>query len=399
MHGLSRHRAYTQIVAVFCAAIDYLSRMSKNSMSKSSGKTPPDQSLVRESGYESRGLDFITQDAIGSGEVKEIAPGVFWLRFPLPMRGLNHINLWALRDGDGWVIVDTGIADKVSREIWTKHFDSLLEGRPVNRVICTHLHPDHAGLAGWLCRKFGAPLLMTRGEYFLCRLMAADTGKSAPEEGIRFYRKCGFTDDQIELYKARFGGFGKAISRLPQSYDRLTDGELGQIGGREWRIVIGSGHSPEHACLYCPELNLALTGDQLLPNISSNVSVWPTEPEGNPLEDWIESCHKLKREFPEDILVGPAHGIPFRGAHVRLSKLIDHHEKALNRLAEHCREPRLATEVYSALFRREINDSNRIMAVGESVAHLNCLKMRGIVSRRLNDRGQFTYKTRSSWTA
>ena len=129
---------------------------------------------------------------------------------------------------------------------------------------------------------------MTRGEYFLCRLMAADTGKAAPDEGIRFYKKCGFTDPQIELYKARFGGFGKAIAPLPQSYDRLVDGELGQIGGREWRVVIGSGHSPEHACLYCPELNLALTGDQLLPNISSNVSVWPTEPESNPLEDWIQ---------------------------------------------------------------------------------------------------------------
>ena len=195
-------------------------------MSKSSGKTPPDQSLVRESGYEARGLDFIAEEAIGSGEVKEIAPGVFWLRFPLPMRGLNHINLWALRDGDGWVIVDTGIADEASREIWTQHFDGLLEGRPVNRVICTHLHPDHAGLAGWLCRKFGAPLLMTRGEYFLCRLMAADTGMAAPVEGIRFYKKCGFTDDQIDLYKSRFGGFGKAISPLPQSYDRLTDGAV-----------------------------------------------------------------------------------------------------------------------------------------------------------------------------
>ena len=368
-------------------------------MSKQSTNQPADQSLVRESGYEGRGLDFIVDSAPESGSATEVAPGVFWLRFPLPMKGLDHINLWALRDGDEWVIVDTGIGDKVSRGIWEKHFAELLGGRPVNRVICTHLHPDHTGLAGWICRKFGAPLLMTRGEYFLCRLMAADTGKAAPEEGIRFYRKCGFTDAQIELYKARFGGFGKAISRLPQSYDRLIDGEIGKIGGREWRIVIGAGHSPEHACLYCPELNIALTGDQLLPNISSNVSVWPTEPEGNPLEDWIQSCHKLLAEFPADVLIGPAHGIPFRGAHRRLSKLIEHHEKALNRLAEHCRTPRLATEVYSALFRREINDSNRIMAVGESVAHLNCLKARGVISRRRNDRGQFTYKTRTGWTA
>ncbi len=394
MHGRGRQIAQAQFNAVFYAAMDYLSPMKETLK-----KTAPDQSLVRESGYEGRGLTFIVDEAPESGAATEVAPGVFWLRFPLPMSGLNHINLWALRDGDGWVIVDTGIADRVSRQIWEKHFEDLLGGRPVNRVICTHLHPDHTGLAGWICRKFGAPLLMTRGEYFLCRLMAADTGKAAPDEGIRFYRKCGFTNDQIELYKARFGGFGKAIAPLPQSYDRLTDGELGMIGGREWRIVIGSGHSPEHACLYCPELNLALTGDQLLPNISSNVSVWPTEPEANPLEDWIQSCHKLRDEFPEDILIGPAHGIPFRGAHKRLSKLIEHHEKALKRLAEHCRTPRLSTGVYSVLFRREITDSNRIMAVGESVAHLNCLKARGVVRRRLNDRGQFIYKTRSSWVS
>lgn len=365
----------------------------------SSEKTSPDQSLSLDAGYEGRGLQFIVDEAPESGTVTEVATGVFWLRFSLPMQGLSHINLWALKDDDGWVVVDTGIADKVSREIWEGHFVDLLGNRPINRVICTHLHPDHTGLAGWLCRKFGAPLLMTQGEYFLCRLMAADTGKAAPDEGIKFYRKCGFSDDQIEIYKSRFGGFGKAISRLPQSYDRLLDGDVVKIGGRDWQVVVGSGHSPEHACLYCPELNLALTGDQLLPNISSNVSVWPTEPEGNPLENWISSCHKLLEALPKDVLVCPAHGVPFRGAHKRLSKLVEHHEKALMRLAEFCREPRLATGVYSVLFRREINDGNRIMAVGESVAHLNCLKGRGIISRRLNDRGQFTYKMRTGWSA
>ena len=354
-----------------------------------------DSSLIKPSGYNPARLQFITEDTPEAGAVTEIADGVFWLRFALPMTGLNHINLWAIRDGDGWVIVDTGISNLDSKKIWERHFEGLMGGKPINRVICTHLHPDHTGLAGWICRKFGAPLLMTRGEYFLCRLMAADTGKVAPQEGIKFYQKAGFTPEQIELYKSRFGGFGKAISPLPQSYDRLTDGEIGYIGGYKWEVIIGSGHSPEHACLYCPELKLCLTGDQLLPNISSNVSVWPTQPEANSLEKWINSCHKLKRELPEDTLIGPAHGIPFRGAHRRLDKLVEHHEKALDRLTEHCRTPRLATEVYSVLFRREITDGNRIMAVGESIAHLNCLKQRGIVSRRLNDAGQFTYKTRS----
>jgi len=343
-----------------------------------------------------RVLDFIVDEAPDIGSATQVADGVYWLRFGLPMTSLNHINLWALKDGDEWVVVDTGIGNRDSKKIWQVHFDSLMEDRPVNRVIVTHLHPDHAGLAGWICRKFDAPLLMTRGEYFLCRLLAADTGKAAPQEGLKFYKKAGYSEDQLELYKMRFGGFGKAITPVPNSYDRLVDGEIGKIGGREWQVVVGSGHSPEHACLYCPELNICLSGDQILPNISSNVSVWPTEPEANPLGDWIASCKKLIEVLPEDVLICPAHGIPFRGAHKRLTKLIEHHEKALSRLYEFCKSPRLATEVYSVLFRREINDGNRIMAVGESVAHLNCLKARGLVSRRLNDAGQFTYKSLKS---
>ena len=339
-------------------------------------------------------LSFLVDEAPEAGSATEVADGVYWLRFSLPMKGLDHINLYALRDGDQWVVVDTCIASREAKAIWERHFEELMGGRPVDRVIVTHLHPDHSGLAGWMCRKFGAPLLMTRGEYFLCRLLAADTGKEAPPEGIKFYNKSGFTEDQIELYKSRFGGFGRAITPLPHAYDRLTDGELGMINGKQWRIVIGAGHSPEHACLVCDEMNVAITGDQLLPNISSNVSVWPTEPEANPLQDWIDSCHKLKEQLSEDMLILPAHGLPFRGAHARLGKLIEHHEKALARLLEHCETPRRATEVYGVLFRRTINDSNRIMAVGESVAHLNCLLARGQMTRRLNDRGQFTYKTK-----
>jgi len=305
-------------------------------------KEAPDESLVASPDNSSPLLTFIVDEAPEAGSAIEVADGVFWLRFPLPMKGLNHINLWALRDGDGWVVVDTGIGSSESKDIWRRHFEQLMGGRPVNRVIVTHLHPDHSGLAGWMCRKFGAPLVMTRGEYFLCRLMAADTGSVAPREGLNFYKKAGYTEDQLELYKTRFGGFGKAITPMPHSYDRIIEGDTGMIDGREWRVIIGSGHSPEHAVLWCPELKIALSGDQILPNISSNVS---------------------------------------------------HHEKALERLYEHCKTPRLATEVYPVLFRRSINDGNRIMAVGESIAHLNCLKERGRVSRRLNDAGQFTYKS------
>lgn len=367
--------------------------MEKNSP-KRGPKQAPDESLAAPRDNSARMLDFITDITPETGAVTEIADGVLWLRFSLPMTGLNHINLYLLKDRDEWVVVDTGIGSKVTKAQWEDYFENLMGGRPVNKVIVTHLHPDHVGLAGWMKRKFDCPLFMTRGEYFLCRLLAADTGREAPPEGIAFYKKAGLTAEQIELYKRRFGGFGKAISTMPQSYDRMQEGDILNINGRDWHIIIGSGHSPEHACLYCPELKICLSGDQILPNISSNVSVWPTEPEGNPLEEWIISCHKLKAALPEDTLIGPAHGIPFRGAHKRLEKLISHHEKALNRLAEFCQTPRLATEVYSVLFRRGINDGNRLMAVGEAVSHLNCLKQRGVVRRTLNDAGQFSYHTR-----
>ncbi len=356
-------------------------------------KTPHDMSLTSAKDSSPPALDFIRDDAPEPGSVTQISEGIYWLRMPLPMAGLNHINLWILKDGDGWAIIDTGIGSRDSKKIWESALKSVPAGRPVTKVICTHLHPDHTGLAGWLCRKYDAPLYMTRGEYFLCRLMAADTGNPAPRHALKFYERAGFTEPQIELYKQRFGGFGKAITPMPEGYTRIEDGQAVSINGEDWTILVGSGHSPEHACLYNAARNICMTGDQLLPNISSNVSVWPTEPEGNPMQDWIDSCYMLRLRLPEDVLVCPAHGIPFRGAYKRLDKLIEHHEKALARLYDFCKTPKLSTEVYSCLFRREINDGNRIMAVGESIAHLACLIKRGKMTRRINDAGQFTYKS------
>lgn len=353
----------------------------------------PDQSLTQPKDNSSPLLTFFVDEAPEAGSVTPITDDVFWVRMSLPMKGLDHINLWFIRDGDSWVVVDTGIGSRDTMNAWQNIFDTHMGGHPVSRVIVTHLHPDHSGLAGWMCRKFGAPLLMTRDEYFLCRLMAADTGNPAPQEGIEFYERAGFTSEQVEIYKGRFGGFGKAISPMPHGYQRLQDGQSLSIGGREWKIIVGAGHSPEHACLLCEELGVCMTGDQLLPNISSNVSVWPTEPECNPLEDWISSCHKLKDKIPEDALILPAHGIPFRGAHRRLEKLIHHHERALERLYDYCRTPMLSVDVFSILFRRPITDGNRLMAVGESIAHLNCLIQREKMTRRINDAGQFTYKS------
>jgi glyoxylase-like metal-dependent hydrolase (beta-lactamase superfamily II) len=306
------------------------------------------------------------------GQVQEIVPGIDWLRMPLPF-SLDHINLWLLEDGENWAAVDTGVCTDESKDVWRNVFDLHMQGRPLSRVLVTHLHPDHVGCAGWLCDEFDAPLWMSREEYLLCRILVADTGRSTPKAGNCFYNAAGFALDQMDYYHKMFGMFGKYVSVIPESYRRMRDGDLIQIGSNEWRVIVGNGHSPEHACLYCDDLNILISGDQLLPTISSNVSVYPTEPEANPLADWLESLQKLKREVAEDVLVLPAHGKPFRGAHQRLDALTDEHIDCLDKLLTYCDEPRRAVDVFPALFKSRINSNNLIMATGESLAHLNYL--------------------------
>ncbi len=338
-----------------------------------------------------RGLVYPFADKPGPGETIQVAPGILWLRMPLPFQ-LNHINLWLLEDGDGWAVVDTGVNTDACRELWEQVFARALAGKPVTRVIVTHLHPDHVGLAGWISERFDAPLLMSRTDYLMCRMLVLDTGLEAPREGISFYKAAGFPDDAIEAYKKRFGGFGMGVHRLPQSYARLQEGDRLAIGGRTWRIVVGRGHAPEHICLWCPEDDLIISGDQILPRISSNVSVFPTEPDANPLQDWLDSCARLRDLVGADILVLPAHNEPFRNAKKRLQDLIDDHEAGLSRLVDMLATPHRAVDVFPALFRARITSGNYLMATGESLAHLNCLVARGAVTRRRDPAGIDIYQ-------
>ncbi|MEL6826417.1 MAG: MBL fold metallo-hydrolase [Pseudomonadota bacterium] len=327
------------------------------------------------------------------GGTMEVAPGVHWVRMPLPF-SLQWINLWLIDDGDkGWTIVDTGMPLDDTKAAWRKIFEDKLGGRPVWRVIVTHMHPDHIGNAGWLSRKFpDSQFWISRLEYVSCRMLVADTGREAPEAGTVFYRQAGWNEDQIDTYKSRFGGYGRGVSRLPDAYFRLEDGDEFEMAGQSWRVIMGNGHSPEHSCLYCPDLNTVISGDQLLPKISSNVSVFPTEPDANPLHDWLESCRKLKAELPEDVLVLPAHNEPFTGAHARLDHLIKGHGVALKRLSQRLgQEPRRVVDVFPAIFGRKIGDDVLSMATGEAIAHLNYLIAEGGISRSLDSGGVAWY--------
>lgn len=316
------------------------------------------------------------------GSVREIAPGVLWARMPLPF-SLDHINVWALRDGSRWVLVDTGIQSEATADAWRAILGrggALADGR-LGRVLVTHMHPDHVGMAGWLTRKFECDLWMTRLEYLTCRMLVADTGKVAPQDALRFLHRAGWSDDAVEHYRTRFGTFGKEIYALPDSYRRLRDGERVRIGEHEWRVMVGSGHSPEHACLHCPDLKLFLSGDQVLPAISSNVSVFPTEPLADPLSDWIASVDALRAKLPDDVLVLPAHGEPFVGLHARLEQLAEGHVAGLARLREALAEPRRAVDLFSTLFKRPVDGRSALygFATGETLAHLNHLMQAGEV--------------------
>ncbi len=327
------------------------------------------------------------------GEPIEVADGVHWVRFSMP-GSLDHINLWLLEDGDGWTIVDTCLDLPDSRATWEKLFAGYMKGKPVTRVICTHLHPDHVGLAGWITRRFDCELWMSREEFLMCRSLVSDTGKPAPDVALRFYRAAGMTDAQLEDYKKRFGNFGKAVSTLPDSFHRMIEGETILIDNRYWQLVKGSGHSPEHISLYCPALKLLISGDQVLPGITPNVSVFPTEPRGDTLKDWLLSSAQIRTRLPDDLLVLPAHESPFYGLHIRLTQIIESHERGLDRLYELLDKPRRAVDCFSALFRREITGNLAQLAIGETLAHLNCLVGRRMVTRTRDANGVDWYQQR-----
>jgi len=337
-------------------------------------------------------IRYAHDNAPESGTTIKVAPGVHWLRMPLPF-ALSHINLWLLESSDSWNIVDTGVNTDISHDVWQDVFSNVMQNAPVERIFVTHMHPDHAGCAGWLCEKLDADLWMSREEYLLCRILTADTGRDTPQAGIDFYHAAAFPEQAMDRYQELFGMFGRFVAPLPDSFTRLQDGDDVDIGGQKWTVIVGRGHSPEHACLYSAQNNMLISGDQLLPRISSNVSVFPTEPAANPLAEWMASLRYLKDAIPNDVLVLPAHGKPFYGAHARLDQLTAEHESGLDTLETFCREPRRAVDTFSALFKAEIKDGNLIMATGESIAHLNYLIREGRIERNVDEAGVHWYQS------
>ena len=315
------------------------------------------------------------------GDTLMVADGVRWVRLGVP-GSLKHINCWLIDDDGGVALVDTGMNLDETRQTWKTLFKGgPLEGVRVTRVIGTHMHPDHIGLAGWMCAHHGCGLEMTRGEWLTARMLAADARDAVPDEMIAFWTGAGWDDEALERGRSRgWSGFRRIITPLPLGYKRLADGDLVTIGKRRWRVVTGSGHSPEHACLLDAERGLLIAGDQVLPRISSNVSLGVTEPEADPLGEWLASIRKLKG-LPADLLVLPSHGDAFMGLHTRLDALDREHRDRLDELEVFLAEPRRAVDCFGRLFRRAIGPELLGMATGEALAHLRRLEVEGRVVR------------------
>ena len=317
-------------------------------------------------------LDYPYPETPAPGKTLEVAPGVRWLSMPLPF-ALDHINLWLVGD----TIVDTGIGDERTRGLW----EEILAAKRVDRVILTHYHPDHAGNAAWLTKKFGVQLWTTQGEYLTAHAVRASSAGYTSEAVIDVFLKNGLEPERAAKMLGRTNRYAALVPDFPTSYRRIIHGDRVQIGGHEWRAFIGHGHAPEHLSLYCEALNVVIAGDMLLSTISTNVSVWSIDPEGDPLRLFLES---LKRylELPEDVLVLPSHGKPFRGAHARVAELESHHQKHFAKLQEALKGKELsAGDLLGLLFRRPLDAHQTFFAMGEAIAHLHYLYYAGRLKR------------------
>jgi glyoxylase-like metal-dependent hydrolase (beta-lactamase superfamily II) len=349
----------------------------------------PDASLTADESFtatSSAGLTYPWGDfEPGKGSVHPIAPGIGWARIPMP-GSLGHINSWLLDDHDGVAVVDTGLLLEDCSGAWKAIFAQDLADKPITRVIGTHLHPDHIGLAGWLCKRSGTELWMTRGEWLTARMLIGDVRDTPPAAYAERQRAAGWDADAVaDMMASGWGRFAGMMYEMPTSYRRMKDGDVLDMGRHQWRVVVGSGHSPEHACLLNEAEGVLVSGDQILPRISSNVSVSLSEPEADPLGEWLDSIDRLLT-LPEGLLVCPAHGEPFYGMHLRLAALRDEHGQRLDAVHATLKEkPLRAVDCFSLLFNRPIGEHNRELATGEAVAHLNRLIHTGRAKREAQD--------------
>ena len=326
------------------------------------------------------------------GAAVEVAEGILWLRLPLPM-ALDHVNVYALADSDGWTLIDTGMNSRKSREIWTAALAGPLAGKPVARVLLTHHHPDHVGLVGWFQDR-GAALLTTRTAWLYARMLTLDVQDRPSAQSMHFYTRAGMPAEMLaKRATERPFNFADVVAPMPLGFTRVDEGQALTLAGRRWRVRLGQGHAPDHITLWSEEDALVIGGDQLLPGISPNIGVYPTEPEADPLTEWLEATARFLPHARDDQLVLPGHKLPFTGLPFRLQQMAENHHEALARLRAHLRSPQTAAGCFPALYKRPIGEGEYGLALVEAVAHLNCLLRRGQVCRSLAPDGAWQWQS------
>ncbi len=328
-----------------------------------------------------------------SAQVTVVAPGIRWIRMPLPF-ALDHINLWALDDDNGGLaLVDSGLGSDETKALWQTLLAGPLAGSTPSRLVATHFHPDHMGLAGWLCQRLDIELTATLREWLFGRMLWLEESEEFNANQVRHYRRIGFDAAQLEGVRSRGNTYRVRIEQMPVRVVGIRHGDNLTIAGRQWRVIEGGGHSPEHACLYCAEAGVLISGDQILPRISPIVGVWPQQPESEPLSLFLDALTRLN-ELPEDTLVLPSHGLPFRGLHTRVAELQAHHIERLERTLAACDQPVTAIQVLRVLFKRELDAHQMGFATAETLAHLHHLMHRGTVTREAGDDGVWQFRRR-----
>src|SRR6201992_4062259 len=314
----------------------------------------------------------------GIDQAVEVTPGVLWVRLKLPFR-LNHVNIYLLADGDGWTMIDSGFGNEESIAAWTTLLEGPLKGVNVTRLIVTHSHPDHVGLAGWITERFNCPLHMSQVEY-LQSVYHQNRGTEERRNAQRlFFRRHGMDEDLTEKLLGRGQDYLKRVSVLPPAYHRLTHGDQVVIGSRRFKVITGGGHALDQVMLYCAADKLFLSADQVLSKISPNVSVWAVEPDQNSLGEYLASLASLATTLPYDLLVLPGHGVPFYGRKTRIKQLADPHEEPGRLIAEACREvPQTSRALVPVVFNKHVLDEHQMgFASGELIAHVNYMLVEG----------------------
>jgi glyoxylase-like metal-dependent hydrolase (beta-lactamase superfamily II) len=326
------------------------------------------------------------------GQPVEVAEGILWLRLALPF-ALDHVNLYLIEDRGGWAVFDTGISDAPSQAAWEQVLAGPLGGKPITRLIVSHYHPDHVGLAGWLDHRFDMPLYMSQTEYLMSRFLQMDRSADVEQSNAEFYRRSGLGPAAIEQVLTRGHSYLKRTTGLRPSFNRLSDGDRIELGGRDWQVLTGGGHAPEQVMLLCKADRLFLAADQVLARISPNVSVVPIEPEANPLGLYLASLAQIRDEVADDVLVLPCHNLPFQGLHARIEQLETHHLQRCDMIASAAVRPITCADVVPIIFRRPLVDPHQLsFAVGEALAHLNYMLRLGVLSAEPDADGTLRYR-------